>query len=439
VLTARSVVITAVAIAVLSIIGMVINLMLPPDSGGWGRDSYGTRALGQRALYELAEELNVPVERGLVPPTGVIHREITLVFLSPDPELVNIEPDHLHKVAQWVRDGSFLVVAPAKSLSPKKESNFSQRRHSFFQERSLLEELGLTDVSVTTLGKPADGDDQSAGSDENEPGWKWRWTVNRPPPMQRISVAADGRLSYLNNLVGSLQVPQTELQVIAETSKAPPSGRVFWRADDGSEKTVVALYPLGNGEVMVVSDPSLLLNFSIAGEDNAVLAAHLLARSGRPVVFDEFYHGLTVRGNPFWLLTRYPYGLLAALLVLAGGLWAWRGMVHLGPPLAERVSKRRTLSEYVEAMANIFHRGKCRAFVLQETRDGVLWALRKRFHLSPGQQNTEAIAQAMSRRDPENAERLLKATAEIDLLMKGGKRLAEHRVVRAAGEITQCL
>lgn len=438
-LTARSVVITVVTIAVLSIIGMVINLMLPPDSGGWGRDSYGTRALGQRALYELAKELNVPVERGLVPPTGVIHREISLVFLSPDPELVNLEPDHLQKVAQWVRDGGFLVVAPAKNLPSKNESSFSQRRHSFFQERSLLGELGLSDVLVTTLEKPANGDDQSAGGDESEPGWRWRWTVNRPPPTQRIFVAADGKLSYLNNLVGSLQVPQTELQVITDTSKATPSGRVFWRADDGSEKTLVALFPLGNGEIMVVSDPSLLMNFSISGEDNAVLAAHLLAVSGRPIVFDEFYHGLTVRGNPFWLLTRYPYGLLATLLVFASGLWAWRGMVHLGPPLAERLAKRRTLSEYVEAMANIFHRGKCRAFVLQETRDGVLWVLRKRFHLNPGQQDPEVIAQAMSRRDPEKAERLRKAAAEIDLLMKGGKRLTEHKVVRAAGEITQCL
>ena len=245
-LTPRSVIITVFAIAVLSILGMVINLMLPPDSGGLGGDSYGTRVFGQRALYELAGELNVPVERGLVPPTGVIHQEIALVFLNPDPGLVNIEPDHLQKVAQWVREGGSLVIAPAKSLSTTTTASLSRRKQSLFKERSVLEELGLTGVSVTTLEEPEKGNEedvvsnvQSAESDESEPGWDWKLPVNRPPALQRIPVAADGELSYLNNLVASLQVPQTKLQVIAGTSKAAPSGRLFWRANDGSEEMLV--------------------------------------------------------------------------------------------------------------------------------------------------------------------------------------------------------
>ena len=111
-LTARRIIVAAFAIAVLSLAGIVWQLASPPDSGGLARDSYGTRAYGQKALYELLRQLNLPVERGLVPPTGLLRLNVCMVFLSPDPDLIRTEPDHIRKVGQWVRDGGVAVVAP---------------------------------------------------------------------------------------------------------------------------------------------------------------------------------------------------------------------------------------------------------------------------------------------------------------------------------------
>lgn len=444
-LTARSVIIAVFTIAVLSILGAVLELMQPLDKGGLARDSYGTRPYGQRALYELLEKLNVPVERSFTPPSAPLHRDICLVLLSPDPGIVNLEPEHLHRVAGWVREGGVVVVAPGED-GPSRRAPGSTAPEPLFPPREILEALGLDGVVLAdadTAGDEGETDTQSrqnASNADESAGWSWRSSGIRPPLLRRVSVGADGELADLERLVRSLGIPLTGFRVIDDASTAGAAGRVFFRfREDGFPHTVVGLYRVGNGSVIVFSDPDLLVNFAVAEADNPVLAAHILARFGRPVVFDEFYHGLTTRGNPFWLLTRWPYGLVAVLLVLAAVLWIWREAVHLGPPLPERLTQRRTIGEYVEAMANAFHRADCRVFVLREVRDGVLWALRKKLFLPPRCEEVEDVARVIARRKPDEAKRLVSAVVQLNAVLDEGERPRERNVVRAAGEVTECL
>src|SRR5690242_11448349 len=112
VLTARNFVAIVIAIAVVSIVSACISLMQPPDSGGQGSDSYGTRFHGRRAMFEILAALGVPVERALAPPTAVIGREVTLVLWKPQADLVQLEPAYLATVAKWVESGGYVVVAP---------------------------------------------------------------------------------------------------------------------------------------------------------------------------------------------------------------------------------------------------------------------------------------------------------------------------------------
>ncbi|MFQ5682716.1 MAG: DUF4350 domain-containing protein [Candidatus Binatia bacterium] len=448
-LTSRNVIISVFIIVLLSVLGMIIHLVQPPDSGGMGEDSYGTRAYGQRALYELLQELAIPVERGLVPPSEVVHREVTLLFLKPDPRVIRAEPEYLRRVGHWIQTGGNVVIAPAKAVLSKKNSGTSHRSNPVFETSFALKELGLSKVSLEII--PQGGQDPGrvsrgvhkkhfANGTEKERLWSWRLPHRRLPVMRTISVEADGDLAYFENGVTSLRLPRAELQIVSSAAISGASGRIFRRTPKGAEHTLLALYHLGKGQVVVVSDPAILTNLSIAEADNSVLVAHLLARFGRPVVFDEFYHGLTIRGNPFWLATRYPYGLFVGLLVMVSGLWAWRNAIYLGPPLGERLTRRRTLREYVEAMANVFQRADCGAFVLRELRNGALWALGCSMHLSPKEANVEAVARSMSRKRPEDAAQLLGAVAEIDALLKGGRRrLKERAVVRAVKRLTQCL
>ncbi len=71
-LTGRSVLIAAVIVAVLAGLGSIVSLLQPPDSNGLGSDTYGTRAAGFKAVFNLLSELGVEQQRGLGPPTEMI-------------------------------------------------------------------------------------------------------------------------------------------------------------------------------------------------------------------------------------------------------------------------------------------------------------------------------------------------------------------------------
>jgi hypothetical protein len=454
-INARNAVIAAFIIAGLSLALTVGQLMLPPDSGGLAHDSYGTRAFGHRALYELLGKLGVPVERGLVPPSGHLRRDVCLVLWNPDPRLADAEPEHLRRIRAWVREGGAAIIAPPRLLPDERLPLFEQK-NPFSEGKTILEELGLPGVRMSFISagvavdlpaaeEPASRENSDtapesadgAEEDEEAPFSPFRSRA-RPPALRAIAVEAEGELADCAGKIRSLRAPVGSLQIIENASTVAVAGRLV-SSLSGSSRTLVALYALGRGRIAVVSDPTLFLNFAVGKGDNAVLAAHLFARFGRPVIFDEFYHGLTVRGNPVWLFTRRPYNLLVVLVLLAAGVWVWRGAVHLGPPLPERLTKRRTLREYVEAMANIFHRGRCRAFVLKEVRDGTLWALRRRLNLSPAKESPRAIAQALARKDPDAAERLTRAIDEIDALLGSSSRPGERAVVEHARKVAQCL
>lgn len=452
-LTARSVIIAVVTVAVLSLIGVVINLAQPPGSGGFGADSYGTRAHGHRALYEVLEELRLPLERGLVPPDGLLRQNVCLVFWNPDHDMVQLEPQHLAKVAEWVRAGGKVVVAPPPKLK-RQPLLPTPRAVPYAREVSLLGELGLPGLEVTwydpqpPAAGPAGGALSPAPSRPRKgraaaPVVQPKTTLGLPQQKERefctLPVTGDGSLKDLGGAVSTLQVPKEDLHVLTKDSGPVPAGRVFHAESDGTVRTLAAVYRVGDGEITVVSDPTLFLNDCLARGDNAVLAAHLFHRLGRPLIFDEFYHGLTVRGNPAWLLTKHPYGLLFGMLVLAWFLWAWRAALHLGPPLRDRPAARRTMREYVEAMAGLFYRNGCRTFVLREVRDGTLWLLRKRLGLSPKLETADDLSRILGRKDPQAAARLSAAATEAELVLKGRKPATEMAVVQAARKIGQCL
>ena len=69
-LSARTVITLVVVIFVLSVFATVHSMMRPPDQQGLGADSYGTRAHGYRALYEILAALGATEERSASAPLG---------------------------------------------------------------------------------------------------------------------------------------------------------------------------------------------------------------------------------------------------------------------------------------------------------------------------------------------------------------------------------
>lgn len=468
-LSARNVIIVTVAIAVISIIGSIAAL-LQPDRGGEGRDSFGTRSHGYRAFVETLQELQIPVERVLVPPTEVLDGEpLTLVFWEPHPQLVVTEPVYLQEVAEWVRRGGRVVVSP--SANKLQNALAAAQAGGMSEGTTILAELGLEDVDVSPVdlsisldiaeadeSKGAESNDADADGDElrgDEPipadasvddveadrvGELLDYFLSPEPlVLRRAELQAEGSLESVKASAKTLVVPETDLLVL-EMSESEPTGRVTVHSDADEDVIVAASFDLGEGEVIVVADPRLLNNSQIAQGDNVVLMSHLMFDPGRTIVFDEFYHGLTIRGNPLWLMTKPSFALLGVVLLGVVGLFVWRDAVFLGPPQDPARVRRRSLAEYIEATARFFQQARgSRRFVLQEVRDGALWSMRHRLHLRPGQENLDEVAAALARKDPGRAQQLREAVAAIDDRLDRGAPCTKKETLRNLQRITDCL
>ncbi|MDB5337551.1 MAG: hypothetical protein JWN70_3170, partial [Planctomycetaceae bacterium] len=254
-----------------------------------------------------------------------------------------------------------------------------------------------------------------------------------------INVQASGSLAHLGATVRTLELPKEDLQVL-DLKRSKPDGRIVFTDLDGEEQTLVAAYRVGKGELIVVGSATLAENRLIAQQDNSVLTIELVAAAGRPVVLDEFYHGLTVRGNPMWLFTRPGYGVVVLGLLAVAGLWIWREAVFLGPPLAESIPSRRSIGEYVVAMAVFLNKGKAtRPFVLREVRSGVLQSVRRELGLAPGRENVEELAAVLMRRNPQRAGKLIDAVQQIDQALSQNVVVRESDAIRLLQGISSCL
>ncbi len=458
-LTARNFVALTIVIAVVSLVWGCLELARPPDSGGMGSDSYGTRLEGQRGLFEILTDLGIPVERALAPPTGVVGRDVTLVLWKPQADLVQVEPAYLHALARWVENGGRVVVAPDEKRAAPRPPGLSGRRVPT-RELTVLGELGLAGVAVKTITLEPAVQGSRAGSgrlstdrrpfptatDRDEPDdddlgrLSELWTgKTRPIATRAVTVTATGVLSPLGERVSAIEVPEKKLQVVA-ASKPAPDGTITFRDPAGSEQILAAVYHRGKGEVVVVASPALAENRLIARHDNSVLAVQLLAAPLRPVVFDEFYHGLTIRGNPLWLLTQRGYAATTLCLLTLVGLMIWREAVFLGPPLAPEAQSRRSLGEYVDAMARFLNRGRSsQAFLLREVRSGVLRAVRDELHLPPAHDHVEELAAVLARRDPRRARRLIEAVGAVDAALARNVVLRESVALELFKRMSHCL
>ncbi|MFH0910705.1 MAG: DUF4350 domain-containing protein [Planctomycetota bacterium] len=452
-LSSRNVILVVVLITVISIVWTTIALLLPPDSNGMASDSYGTRASGLRGLYETLGELHIPVLRGLDPPTAFLGRAQCLLLWNPDPVLVNMEPEYLERVKEWVRAGGRLVLVPSLEKEAAPERHNRGALTSDIPDISVLKAVGLPFVSFITLAEASQvsvpsskrGPRRAQGEDKEGIGGEEIYNALRPLPDPRlrnshtITTDMDGVFQTWAGGLQALRVPRKGMQVIDPRSRPAPVGRIFFSTPRGQAHTLVAQYPLGKGSITVVSEPLLFINLFLREDDNAVLAVNLPATAGGPVVVDEFYHGLTVRGNPFWILTRHPYGILAILATALTALIAWQRAVRLGPPLLPQPPSRRSLREYVEAMARLFHRSGHRRFLLEEIRLGVLRELRRKLHLKPEHEDPTLILAALMRRDKIGAERFKRALLHVESYISRGCNPGEEELIAAAKEMAECL
>ncbi len=144
---------------------------------------------------------------------------------------------------------------------------------------------------------------------------------------------------------------------------------------------VVARRSLGKGELWLLSNPELFFNERLASADNLALLVNL-AGEGRPVFFDEGYHGLAEPEGALGLLRRWGFGPALCLLGLLFAAWFWRRAVTLGPPAAFRDVRTESV-DLVQALARLYQRALRREDALLLHHARLLHEVQLRLGLSP--------------------------------------------------------
>lgn len=479
-LSARSVTAAAIATLVVSLLAAVVQFLVPSENYS-GENSHGRRAMGYAGLYQTLEELGVSTNRLIGPPAEVLARAGTLVYLTPIQPLVDAEPGYLKEVTEWVQRGGRVVFAPNLGWRPAYEVLSMRRR---LEPVDVLAEFGLESVELVAMDLSADPDlalpratrhrrESFAKRYEREfdsaSDFVDALLPGEPEPPYLVPLAVTGTLAERFPRPLSLAVPRDGLQVLELGTKNGPAaatGEIHFEvarppdeSDEAAEEVdqsppeppplvVAASFRRGAGEVVVVSDPRILQNRYLAQADNAVLAYRLLtggeSEAGKTVVFDEFYHGMTVRGNPFWLAARFPYSLFAIAVLVACGVWVWRDAVALGPPLAPAPVQRRSIAEYVDAMGRfqLNARGSI-APLARELRDGAVWLLRQTLGMragpsAPGPAEIDQVIAVLAKKDPQRAHRLEIALVALERALES-KSPSANKIVPLLKEVTECL
>ena len=460
----RSAILLALLILVVSLVATTLSLLQDPDSDGRGRDSYGTRGPGFRAIHDLLSELGIRVERGLHPPVAPTAPDLsggTIAFLAPDPGLAGVEPTYLKGLLPWVESGGRLVVA-VNRLHPEFDLGDSKTTLS---RPTLLESLDLADASILsrsmTTGVVAPPERRNWRQEIESISLRESWSQSADTPPVPMRVKTEGTLSDSNWPVGELLLPgdtvgcldlgqiKTSGLLLGTTggtsTPGTPEGTGRDRRGrrprmDDSEFILAAVIPRGGGEIVLIAEPALFSNRLLAKNDNSVLAARLLSPEGAPVLIDEFYHGLSVRGNVLYLLTRPGYLALALGPLLCTGLVVWREAIFLGPSLPDETVPRRDIGEYIAAMAQFFSRGRrARPYLVRQVREGVLRQLSTELSLPPEIRDVDLVAGVLSRTNPQAGDRCRKAFRDVDDALDSRGHWSETQTLDAMRRLTACL
>lgn len=200
-----------------------------------------------------------------------------------------------------------------------------------------------------------------------------------------------------------------------------------------ADEPVMLTFTLGQGRVYVLADEFPFTNAGVDQADNARLVLNLVGAPGRIVAFDEVHHGYQrAQVSLEEGLFTQPWGWAVVYGVVVGVLYlALRGR-RLGRPVPLARHQRRTVAEYVSAMAGLFRRAGQRDAVRRHYRREFRRQLAQPYGVDP-ELDVDEFVQQLSRYRPvaEHQDRLR------DLLYRLNRPAGEADLLRMVQEMEE--
>ena len=420
-LNARVMITLVTTVAVVSVVLTVLQFSSASEVSKLARDSYGTRSFGYRAFYEILGELSFHSQRTVAHPASENETEKTVVLLQPKPRILNSELAFVNELKEWIESGGHLLYCPSVYRGSRNGKLVIRPPRA----EAFLPLLGIEGVGYRQMrfGDMENGDDSDPPETmvEKISVELARLLEDDQRPRLTLSSRCSGNLEYLDDSISRVQVYKDEWLAV-EAPDDLVDGKITVMENDSDRLDrltgdLVVSIPLGNGMVTVVASPCIAENRLIDQEDNAVLMVQL-AGSKSVVEFDEFFHGHYVQGNILYLLTQPVYTMVLLLLLLLCGLWINRQARFLGPPLDPPSSSRRTITEYISAMARLLGSGRdSLEFLVRELRAGLLATLADELEMPGLKSKPELLIATLERTRPEMAGRYRQLLGKMDRLL----------------------
>lgn len=138
-----------------------------------------------------------------------------------------------------------------------------------------------------------------------------------------------------------------------------PPGALPLLEDERSGKPAAALVPYGQGQILILSAPALVMNRTVAMADNAQLWLSLLGTlsADAPLAFDEFHHGFTSSRSIGEFAARYGLQFAVAQLLLGVMLWAL-ALRRFGAPRLPADELRVGSTDALFATSRLYREGR---------------------------------------------------------------------------------
>jgi hypothetical protein len=362
---------------------VIFTLLGPARSGddeGFGRQltTHSSEAGGALALLRWVRAMGYDAQRLEYREFALDASTDALLILNPSEP---IDRTDAGEVLRWVEDGGVLILV-------------DDRPQLFAIRNELFDSL---EVDVVTIEDDADELEQV---DVLQP-------VFNTPPLSEVSA----RTSRV------LETTREDVVPLLGTDDA----------------TVLLELQRGDGTIYVSAASYPFTNQGLSDEQNAALLQNMLRRvpPGGSVLFDEYHHGFfappslrsIVLSKPWGWALLYTLALLAIYLVLSGRRFG------RPVPLAEETARRST-SEYVESMADLFQRGHKRGYILRHYYQSFKRRLARPYGINPALDDRAFAAEVAHYRSEDiDEEKLLRLLARLR-----SESLSEEEMLRVVAE-----
>ena len=187
---------------------------------------------------------------------------------------------------------------------------------------------------------------------------------------------------------------------------------------------------LGEGRLVVVADSGFVRNAALDRGDSAPLA-YDLARAYGALRIDEGEHGFAPEVDATTYLLRSAAAPVFGLLVVLGGLVAWRGNALPARSVVDSSADAPTLESFVASLAALYERTGDHARVLERYRELSAARLRRHFGLPVG------VSQAMLAERIEREGRSARSLVEVPVVSSASElRVATRQLDQLVEEVT---